>query len=354
MLQTRLLSAAFRPRPLVTTVTFRMNALHTRASANKNAFFRTGLLASSIKAVPKNKAAFVAGSPVLMALRRTITTDADVVTPASKSEAWKRLGVAAAVVLGAAVGTNAILNRETRDALSTAERSYLNESFRYMGGGLAIVAATARLMFKNGFAVRVMSANPSERSYLNESFRYMGGGLAIVAAATRLVFKNGFAIRVMSANPWAVLGLSLVGGIGTILGVFYTPPENTLLKHTFWIGFNVCQAATLSPLFFFNPAILSRAALYTAGVIGSLAYATANNDTYLYMGGPLLAGLTVVALSSLAPLALPLDVRGLAIAEAISLYGGLAVFSGFVLFDTQKILAHTRAAEAGLLESPLL
>ncbi|KAL5494723.1 hypothetical protein ACEPAI_184 [Sanghuangporus weigelae] len=309
MLQTRLLSAAFRPRPLVATVTFRMNALHTRASVNKNAFFRTGLLASSMKAVPKNKAAFVVGSPILMALRRTITTDAEVVTSASKSEAWKRLGVAAAVVLGAAVGTNAILNRETRDALSTTESSYLNESFRYMGGGLAIVVATARVMFKNGFAVRVMSA-----------------------------------------NPWAVLGLSLVGGIGTMLGVFYTPPENSLLKHTFWIGFNVCQAATLSPLFFFNPAILSRAALYTAGVIGSLAYvgATAKNETYLYMGGPLLAGLTVVALSSLAPLALPLGVRGLAVAEAISLYGGLAVFSGFVLFDTQKILSHARAAEAGL------
>lgn len=51
------------------------------------------------------------------------------------------------------------------------------------------------------------------------------------------------------------------------------------------------------------------------------------------MGGPLLAGVTVVALSSLAPLALPLGVRGLAITEAISLYGGLAVFSGFVLYE---------------------
>ena len=57
------------------------------------------------------------------------------------------------------------------------------------------------------------------------------------------------------------------------------------------------------------------------------------NEKYLYWGGPLLAGVTVVALSSLAPMALPLGLRGLAITEAISLYGGLAVFSGFILFE---------------------
>jgi growth hormone-inducible transmembrane protein len=104
--------------------------------------------------------------------------------------------------------------------------------------------------------------------------------------------------------------------------------------------------------------------------VGSLSYvgATAKNNTYLYMGGPLLAGVTVVALSSLAPMALPLGMRGLAIAESISLYGGLAVFSGFVLYEyvnvmisvlsvahqslvysTQKILQHARMAETGVI-----
>jgi len=51
------------------------------------------------------------------------------------------------------------------------------------------------------------------------------------------------------------------------------------------------------------------------------------------MGGPLLAGVTVVALASLAPMALPIGTRALAITESISLYGGLAVFSGFVLYE---------------------
>ena len=76
----------------------------------------------------------------------------------------------------------------------------------------------------------------------------------------------------MAANPWVVLGVSLVGSIGTMMGVMWTPPENTFLKHAFWLGFNACQAATLSPLFFVSPAILSRAAIYTCGVVGSLSY----------------------------------------------------------------------------------
>jgi hypothetical protein len=50
------------------------------------------------------------------------------------------------------------------------------------------------------------------------------------------------------------------------------------------------------------------------------------------MGGPLLAGVTVVALSGFAPM-LPIGMRGLAIAENIWLYGGLAVFGGFVLYE---------------------
>jgi len=191
----------------------------------------------------------------------------------------------------------------------------------------------------------------AERSYLHDSFKYTGGGLVLTALAARGMFRAGLPFRIMSANPWLVLGVSLVGSIGSMMGVYYTSPENSVQKHLFWLTFNACQAATLSPLFFLSPAILSRAALYTCGVVGSLSYigATATNDKYLYMGGPLLAGVTVVALTSLAPMALPLGTRALAVTESISLYGGLAVFGGFVLYDTQKILHHARLAERGVI-----
>lgn len=77
--------------------------------------------------------------------------------------------------------------------------------------------------------------SPAEKSYLNSSFQYTGAGLGLTALAARSLFKSGAAFRIMSANPWVVLGVSLVGSIGSMMGVFYTAPENTVQKHAFWL-----------------------------------------------------------------------------------------------------------------------
>lgn len=85
-------------------------------------------------------------------------------------------------------------------------------------------------------------------------------------------------------------------------------------------------------------------------VFYSLCYvgATAKDGQFLYLGGPLLCGITVVALSSIAPMILPRTAfRALAVTESLSLYGGLAVFSAFILYDTSKILAHAKHVQAG-------
>lgn len=125
------------------------------------------------------------------------------------------------------------------------------------------------------------------------------------------------------------------------------------MKYGAWTAFNLSQAALLSPLLFLQPALLFRAGLYTVGMMGSIAFvgATAKQEKYLYLGAPLLAGVAVVALSGLAPLVIPATaVRTLMWSENIWLYGGLAVFGGFTLYDVQKILHHARLAERGLMQ----
>ena len=106
-----------------------------------------------------------------------------------------------------------------------------------------------------------------------------------------------------------------------------------------------------------QPAILARAGLYTVAMMGSIAFvgATAKQEKYLYLGGPLLAGVAIVAVSGLAPLVLPVTaVRTLMWSESIWLYGGLAVFGGFTLYDTQKILHHARLANAGMIQKDVV
>jgi len=216
---------------------------------------------------------------------------------------WTRIGVTVGGTAAACVGINLFMNRETREALEPLERAHLNSSFKWLGGGLAIITATA-----------------------------IG------------LHRSGASVRIMRANPWLVMGGSLVCSIGSMVAVFNTPVDSPM--HTLaWTTFQVSQAAVLSPLLFLSPALLGRAALLTAGMMGSLCYvgATAKSDKFLMMGGPLTAGLVVVALSSLAPMVLPATALGsLAVAEALSLYGGLALFGGWTLYDCQKILAHAR------------
>ena len=65
---------------------------------------------------------------------------------------------------------------------------------------------------------------------------------------------------------------------------------------------------------------------------------TAPSDKFLYMGGPLAMGFGVVFMSSIASAFLPPTTALGASVMSIALYGGLVLFSGFLLYDTQKII----------------
>ncbi|KAK5945841.1 hypothetical protein PMZ80_003049 [Knufia obscura] len=238
-------------------------------------------------------------------------------TPTGQGNLTQRLLYGAALVGGTALAVNIVFNRETRGE----------------------------------------TMPEYERAYLNDTFMHTGLGIGIIAVAARTLHMSGWSYRLMSFNPWVVIGVSLAASLGTMYGTFRTHPDNYVQKYALWAGFNLAQAAVLSPLMFMSPAILARAGLYTVGMMGSIAFvgATAKQEKYLYLGGPLLAGVCVVALTGFAPLVLPATaVRTLAWSENIWLYGGLAVFGGFTLYDVQKILHHARMAERGLVRKDVV
>ncbi|OXV07363.1 hypothetical protein Egran_04871 [Elaphomyces granulatus] len=261
-----------------------------------------------------------------------------------------------------------ILNRSRQSFRDAFRRSFTQETYQVPQGGnlsqkllygAAIVGGTilaTNLIFNR--ETREDGGMPAhERSYLNETFLHTGLGVGIIGLAARTMHMSGWSYRLMATKPWVVIGVGLVTSIATMYGTFYTPPENYLPKYALWTAFNLTQAALLSPLMFMSPALLARAGLYTVGMMGSIAFvgATAKQEKYLYLGGPLLAGVTVVALSGFAPLVLPATAaRTLMWSERIWLYGGLAVFGGFTLYDVQKILHHARLAERGVIKKDVV
>lgn len=175
-------------------------------------------------------------------------------------------------------------------------------SFSHPGGwtraltsvGIVAGSALAANMFFNR-PTREAPLGEFAQSYLHRTFGYLAGGLSLTAAGAVALHRSGFSVRLMATSPWLVLGLGLVTSIGGMIGAQSLPPGSPG-KYACWALFNASQAAVLSPLLFFNPALLARAGLYTAGVVGSLCYvgATAKEGQYLWLGGPLLAGVTVV------------------------------------------------------------
>ena len=78
-------------------------------------------------------------------------------------------------------------------------------------------------------------------------------------------------------------------------------------KQMAWIAHCAIMGAVIAPMCFVGGQILTRAAIYTAGIVGGLSTVAvcAPSDKFLYMGGPLAIGLGVVFASSLAGMWLP-------------------------------------------------
>lgn len=112
------------------------------------------------------------------------------------------------------------------------------------------------------------------------------------------------------------------------------------------------QGAVLFTLSTFGGAIVIRAAIYSAGIIGGLSTieCCAPSEKYMYIGGYLGICLGVVLASSVGSMFYPvLTVLGEDI-YSMSLIGGLLLLSAFVLYDTKRVVDKAQALPENALQ----
>lgn len=111
-------------------------------------------------------------------------------------------------------------------------------------------------------------------------------------------------------------------------------------KQVAWAAHCALLGLILAPLTVVGGPLLLKAATYTAGIVGGLSMIAvcAPSEKFLMQSAPLSIGLGVVVASSLGSLFLPTTSKlGLGL-YGIALYGGLILFSGMLLYDTQKTI----------------
>ncbi|KAL3316491.1 hypothetical protein Ciccas_004868 [Cichlidogyrus casuarinus] len=169
-------------------------------------------------------------------------------------------------------------------------------------------------------------------------------GSTVICSATAIqLSKNVAFLSRISTGITPVLAMTAVSiGCGFVCRRIAYPSDGSILnaKHATWVLYSASLGAMLAPICLMGGPILTHAALYTGGIVGglSLVAACAPSDKFLNMAGPLAIGLGVVFVSSLGTMFVsPIGRLGMGL-HGISLYGGLALFSGFLLYDTQKII----------------
>lgn len=152
------------------------------------------------------------------------------------------------------------------------------------------------------------------------------GGVALAFLYTPLL--------IFALNHRLLMFFGLIGGVIAAQAVRHVPVVNLLAL----FGFTTLTGVAISPLLFVvameEPAVILQAGVLTVGIFGGLtAYVFISKRDFSFLQGMVVTGLIVVVLAAILNLFLASNAFSFAIAVA-----SLVLFSGFVLYDTSKIL----------------
>jgi FtsH-binding integral membrane protein len=230
------------------------------------------------------------------------------------------------------------------------KESLSNPTLGYVFLGLG-VGGLAFLMYNNG-----KSHSNHTRALIHSGHRvpenvalqrtrdtmgYFTGGLALTSLLTAMMLRSP---KILYSSSMA----SLLFIIPTIIFFMYkmyktpTTKEQSPMKHLYWLGFNALISFSIVPMIYASQLLVIRDAfLLTTGTMAGLGLVAMNSrdDAFLNMGGVLGAGLGAIIMIGIANLFL--QSHGL---YNIYIWGGLALFTAFTLYDMKVILAKARSS----------
>ncbi|XP_049290553.1 bax inhibitor 1 [Anopheles funestus] len=177
--------------------------------------------------------------------------------------------------------------------------------------------------------------DPSLRQHLSKVYGCLAA-TCTTATVGSLIHLSGI---------WEAGLLSAIASLALILGMVFTPDngKNLALRFSMLMGIGLFTGHSLGLLLeqviYMNPAIVVTALVGTTTIFACLTASAffAKRGKYLYLGGILMSALSTMALINLGNLFF----RSY-IVQDISLYLGLIVMAGFVLFDTHMIMEKHR------------
>ncbi|CEF67710.1 Growth hormone-inducible transmembrane protein [Strongyloides ratti] len=178
------------------------------------------------------------------------------------------------------------------------------------------------------------------RDRLKATYGYLFGSLVVTGLSSYAAFHVPMMLNFAARGgflPFLVFMGAAIGTSAVCQSVDYQ--SNPALKHLTWLLHTATLGAFLCPLIFAGGPVLLKAALYTAGIVGGLTTIgySAPSEKFLYMGGPLAMGLGFVIMANIGSIFLPPNTALGAGLYSVVLYGGLILFSAFILYETQKV-----------------
>nr|XP_056705756.1 growth hormone-inducible transmembrane protein [Euleptes europaea] len=176
---------------------------------------------------------------------------------------------------------------------------------------------------------------------IHSTYMYFAGSVGLTALSAVMVSRTPALMSLMMRGSWLAIGATFAAMIGAgmlVRSIDYG--QSPVPKHLAWMLHAGVMGAVVAPLTLLGGPLIIRAAWYTAGIVGGLSTVAmcAPSEKFLNMGAPLGVGFGLVLASSLGSMFFPpTSIFGAGL-HSVAVYGGLVLFSLFLLYDTQKVI----------------